>query len=169
MGASVVFGSIKFWPQAAYAMDGVDILVDNHVNVLSTPELDEDPRAVWAIAKKVWLPIILLATVLLNWEHPIILAAKVILILLGTKPSPFSVYVFVEQLRRRAILQNPLLYKFKSLHAKKVEVEDYVVLWLGRIEMRDEKFTVIGVLGSWWILPSASFRDALSAWRSRNL
>ncbi|XP_057983869.1 uncharacterized protein LOC131168455 isoform X2 [Malania oleifera] len=168
--ASVVIGSINVRPRVAHAMDGLDILVDDHnEKMLGTSNLEEDQCAFSAFIKKFWLPVVFLVTVLMNWDHPIVLAAKVILILLGTKPSPLSVYIFVEQFRSQAMLQDPLLHKFKnflslqSLHAKKVEVEDYKVLCLARIELRDQKFTLIGILGSWWVLPPSPLQGAFSA------
>ncbi|KAA8530212.1 hypothetical protein F0562_004921 [Nyssa sinensis] len=169
-GASVVFGSISLWPRVAYAMDGLDILVDDHrVDSLGAPDSDEDLHNFLAFAMKLWLPVLLFLTVLMNWDHPIILATRVTFILLSTKPSPFSVYLFIEQLRRQSIEQHPLLYKFKSLYAKKVEVEDYVFLCLARVELKDQKFTLIGILGSWWVLPVSPCQEAFSVLKNRTL
>ncbi|CAA6673089.1 unnamed protein product [Spirodela intermedia] len=86
---------------------------------------------------------------------PIILAVNVALLLFCTRPSPFSVYIFIEQLRRRAMRQNPGLSKTKLFYAKKVEVQDYKLLCFARVELRDAKLSLIGILGSWWILQSS--------------
>uniref|UniRef100_A0A5B6YP04 Uncharacterized protein n=1 Tax=Davidia involucrata TaxID=16924 RepID=A0A5B6YP04_DAVIN len=169
-GASVVFGSISHWPRVAYAMDGLDILVDDHhVDLLGASDSEENPHIFLAFARKLWLPVFLFLTVLMNWDHPIVLATKVILILLSTKPSPFSVYLFIEQLRHQSMHQQPLLYKFKSLYAKKVEVEDYMFLCLARVELKDQKFTLIGILGSWWVLPVSPCQGASSVLGNRTL
>ncbi|XP_057983874.1 uncharacterized protein LOC131168455 isoform X5 [Malania oleifera] len=125
--ASVVIGSINVRPRVAHAMDGLDILVDDHnEKMLGTSNLEEDQCAFSAFIKKFWLPVVFL-------------------------------------FRSQAMLQDPLLHKFKSLHAKKVEVEDYKVLCLARIELRDQKFTLIGILGSWWVLPPSPLQGAFSA------
>ncbi|CAK9161775.1 unnamed protein product [Ilex paraguariensis] len=113
-GVSFLVGSISLWPRVAYAMDGFDIWGDNHRDdLLAASGSEEDPHTILTFARKLFVPVFLFATVFMNWGHPIILAAKVILILLGTKPSPFSVYLFIEQLRHEVLRQHPFLYKFK--------------------------------------------------------
>lgn len=42
----------------------------------------------------------------------------------------------------------------QSLYASKVEVEDFQLLCLARVEVRDQKFTLVGILGGWWPLPT---------------
>ncbi|XP_057492174.1 uncharacterized protein LOC130777765 isoform X2 [Actinidia eriantha] len=172
IGASVVYGSIFLGPHVAYAMNGFDMLgIDHHSELPNYSEMEEDPHIFLALAfaRKLVMPIFLFITVLMNWDHPIVLAAKMILILVGTKPRPFSVYLFIEQLRRQIIRQQPFLYKFKSLYAKKVEVEDYAFLCLARVELKDQKLTLIGILGSWWVLPQSSCRRAFSDLRNKVL
>ncbi|KAL1148283.1 hypothetical protein V6Z11_A10G115100 [Gossypium hirsutum] len=58
---------------------------------------------------------------------------------LCTKPSPSSIYLFIE----------------KALHASKVEVQDYKLFCLAIVEIGDEKIRLIGILGGWWSLPSS--------------
>ncbi|KAF5792419.1 hypothetical protein HanRHA438_Chr09g0417781 [Helianthus annuus] len=65
-------------------------------------------------AKKLMVPIALLLIVWMNWNYPVILGVKVILILLSTKPSPFSVYVFIKQLQQQYRGRHPILHKFKE-------------------------------------------------------
>ncbi|GFY87206.1 pentatricopeptide repeat (PPR) superfamily protein [Actinidia rufa] len=149
---------------------GFDMLgIDHHSELPNYSETEEDPHIFLALAfaRKLVMPIFLFITVLMNWDHPIVLAAKMILILVGTKPRPFSVYLFIEQFRRQIIRQQPFLYKFKSLYAKKVEVEDYAFLCLARVELKDQKLTLIGILGSWWVLPQSSCRRAFSDLRNK--
>ncbi|KAL6960563.1 hypothetical protein U1Q18_038326 [Sarracenia purpurea var. burkii] len=168
--ASVIFGSICLTPSIAYAMDGFDILGDDHrLGLPNASEGEEDPHNFLAFARKLLLPVFLFMTVLMNLDHPIILTTKVILILVGTKPSPFSVYLFIEQLRRQFIHQQPFMYKFKSLYAKKVEVEDYMFLCLARVEIKDQRFTLIGILGSWWVLPWSTCQGPFSVLRNQVL
>jgi hypothetical protein len=169
-GVSVALGSICLGPHMVHAMDGFDILGHDHrVGLPSPTDEEEDPQDVLVMVRKLMLPAFLFVTVLVNWGHPIILVAKIILILFGTKPRPFSVYLFIEQLRQQFIHRQPLLYKIKSLYAKKVEVEDYKVLCLARVELNNREFTLIGILGSWWVLPWSTSREALSIPRTKFL
>lgn len=57
----------------------------------------------------------------------------------------------------------------QSLYAKKVEVEDYKVLCIAKVEIGDQKYTLIGLLGGWWVFELTSLRRALSAFKSRTL
>ncbi|XAR51893.1 hypothetical protein NMG60_11006683 [Bertholletia excelsa] len=157
-GASVGLGSLCLRPRIIHAIDGFDISAyDNDLGLTYALDDGEDPHHFLAFARKLLLPVCLIVTMLMNWDHPIILATKIILILIGTKPSPLSVYLFIEQLRRKIMHQRPFVYKFKSLYAKKVDVEDYIFLCLAKVEIKDQKFTLIGILGSWWALPQESF------------
>ncbi|KAJ4972738.1 hypothetical protein NE237_005912 [Protea cynaroides] len=36
-----------------------------------------------------------------------------------------------------------------------MHVEDYKLFCLARIEIRDQKITLIGILGSWWVIQSS--------------
>ncbi|KAK9271703.1 hypothetical protein L1049_002066 [Liquidambar formosana] len=168
-GVSAVYGLLNLAPHVAYAMDGHDILADDHhVNSWAASDLREDPHAFWVFARKFWLPVIFFVTVLMNWDHPVTLAIKVILFLLSTKPSPFSVYLFIEQLRHQSMLQEPHLYKLKSLFANKVEVNDYKLLCLATVELRDQKFTLVGILGGWWPLPSSPWQEAFPVFKKQS-
>lgn len=167
-GVSVALGSICLRPHMVHAIDGFDILGHDHrVGLPSPMDEEEDPQDVLVMVRKLMLPAFLFVTVLVNWGYPIILVAKIILILFGTKPRPFSVYLFIEQLRQQFIHRQPLLYKIKSLYAKKVEVEDYKILCLARVELNNREFTLIGILGSWWVLPWSTSQEALSIPRTK--
>ncbi|KAG7990489.1 hypothetical protein I3843_02G027400 [Carya illinoinensis] len=165
-GASVVLGSKICWPHVAYAMDGLDILMDDH-RLLDTSDEEEDPLAFWTFARKFWLPVFFFLFVLTNLDHPIaLIAIKIILLLLSTNPSPLSVYVSVDQLCHQSMRQAPHFYKAKSLYAKKVEVQDYKFLCIARVELKEEKFTLVGILGGWWTLPRLFSQDAFSVVRN---
>ncbi|XP_058091890.1 uncharacterized protein LOC131237872 isoform X2 [Magnolia sinica] len=196
VGLSVLIGSTELYPTIAYAMDENEILAEEHRADFwdaSGCLEDEDPHTFWPWARKCWLPALLVLTVVMGWEHPLTLAIKVALFLFSTKPSPLSVYLFIEQvswkasqvifqtntdlevmcrlqptlwmhhvphvpcgkLRHRSMRQDPGLYKLKAFYAKKVEVEDYKLLCLARVELRDKKITLMGILGSWWVLQSS--------------
>ncbi|XP_059450720.1 uncharacterized protein LOC132181489 isoform X2 [Corylus avellana] len=94
---SVVLGSKTAWPHVACAMDCHDILLDDR-QLLDASDEEEDPKAFWMFARKLWLPVFFFLTVLTNLDHPIaLIAIKITLLLLSTNPSPLSVYAFVDQ------------------------------------------------------------------------
>lgn len=62
-------------------------------------DTEEGRRSLLMTLRKLLVPLLFVITVLMNWGHPIIIAAKVTIILLTTKPSPLSVYVLVEQVK----------------------------------------------------------------------
>ncbi|MCE3049442.1 hypothetical protein HAX54_044823 [Datura stramonium] len=162
-GLSAFLGSIKLFPHISYSSDGFDgLLDDHHLGLFSDSDSEEDRRYLLVSLRKLVVPLLLVITVLMNWGHPIMIAAKVTLILLTTKPSPLSVYVLVKQLQHQAVHQQPFIYKFKPLYAKKVEVADYLFLSVAKVELKDEEFNLVGILGSWWSLPVSSWQEASS-------
>ncbi|KAJ7970802.1 SWI/SNF complex subunit SWI3C like [Quillaja saponaria] len=165
---SIVFGSINIRPYLSHAIDGDYPLVeDQHLDLLNVPGMEENPQNFWIFARKFWLPVFLFITVLANLDHPItLIMSKVVLFLLSTKPSPLSVYVFIDQLSHQSMLKEPNLYKVKSQYATKVEVEDYKILCLAKIEVQDQKMTLVGILGDWWPLPLLTSQGALSVLRN---
>lgn len=147
-------GALKLSPTDAHAMAGNDFLPDEvHADLREASGcLEEDPYTFWAFARKWWLPFLLVLTVVASWEHPVTLAIRVALFLMSTKPSHSSIYLFIEKFRRQSLHQNPRLYRLKYFYARKVEVDDYTLLCLARVEFRDRKVTLIGIFGGWWIL-----------------
>ncbi|XVF58024.1 hypothetical protein PTKIN_Ptkin07bG0029100 [Pterospermum kingtungense] len=155
-GVPLVFGAVYCWPRFTCAMDGLDILVDDYrLDSFDASEGEDDRRKLWLLMRKLWLPVFFVFTVFANWDNPFAVAIRILLFLLSTKPSPSSVYLFVERLCQGYMHQKPHLYIFKSLHASKVEVQDYKLLCLARVEIGDEKLRLIGILGGWWSLPSS--------------
>ncbi|XP_014507224.1 uncharacterized protein LOC106766940 [Vigna radiata var. radiata] len=154
-------------PVIAHAMDAGDALVNDH-ELQDLAEEEENGQYLWRLARKFWLPIFFFITVLTNLDDSItIFCIKVTLFLLSTKPNPFSVYVLVEQLCQKCMSQEGRFLKLKSLYASKVEVQDYKLLCLAAVEVRDQKFTLVGVLGSWWTLPHLQFWEAFSLVRNK--
>ncbi|XP_027923379.1 uncharacterized protein LOC114181201 [Vigna unguiculata] len=159
--------SIISAPVIAHAMDAGDALVDDH-ELQDLAEEEENGQYFWRLARKFWLPIFFFITVLTNLDDSItIFCIKLTLFLLSTKPNPFSVYVFVDQLCQKFMRQDAGFLKLKSLYASKVEVQDYKLLCLAAVEVRDQKFTLVGILGSWWTLPHFQFWEAFSVVRNR--
>ncbi|OWM70638.1 uncharacterized protein LOC116213934 [Punica granatum] len=145
-GASVIVGIVTFLPEVTYSFD------DEHEEWVGASDEEYDQKVFWTFAGKIWLPVIFTLTVLLNLDHPMQLVLKVILFLFSTRPSPSSVYLFIEQMRCRSMLREPHISRFKSLYASKVEICDYKLLCLARVDMRGQKLTLVGILGGWWKL-----------------
>ncbi|KAI5442332.1 uncharacterized protein LOC127119268 isoform X2 [Lathyrus oleraceus] len=158
LGASVATAST-----IAYSMDVEDALWDNRRN--NSQDLLEDEENIqdlWKVVGKLWLPILFFLTVLTNLDNPFaILFIKLTLFLHSTKPNPFSVYVSVDQLCQQSVREDTSLFNKKSVYASKVEVQDYKLLCLADVEVKDHKFTLVGILGTWWTLPH------LQSWEAR--
>ncbi|XP_048128942.1 uncharacterized protein LOC115751099 isoform X2 [Rhodamnia argentea] len=98
ISTSVIIGSVHPWPHFAFSLDGEDTVKnDEQAKMCDESNLEDSPKAFWTLARKLWLPIFFLITVLLNWDHPIELAMRSLLFLLSTKPSPLSVYLPIEK------------------------------------------------------------------------
>lgn len=164
LGGSVVLGLVSFCSGIAYSMDGFHILLDDHsrVGLSGASDFEEDQHTFLAFAKKIMSVLFLVATVFTNWDHPVKLAAKLTVILLSSKPSPSSVYFIIEKWRDQYMRQHPLWYKFKPLYAKQVEVEFYKFLCMARVELQDQKFTLIGIMGNWRVLQLAPCLETFS-------
>ncbi|RDX84484.1 hypothetical protein CR513_34452 [Mucuna pruriens] len=144
-----------------------DALVNDHESQ-GLSEEEETVHHLWRLARKFWLPVLFFLTVLTNLDDSItILFIKLTLFLVSTKPNPFSVYVYVDQLCQQSRRQETQIFKVKSLYASKVEVQDYRLLCLAAVEVRDQKFTLVGILGNWWALPHLPFWEAFSSVRNR--
>ncbi|KAM0958063.1 hypothetical protein ACFX13_023807 [Malus domestica] len=146
LGVTVLFWSVSFLPNAAYAVEGQDMLVNDHnLGALGALDVEEDRREFRKFMRKLWLPFFFCITALACWDHHITpLGLKLALFLLSTKPNPLSVYVFVEEVRNHPT----------PLYAHKVEVEDFKLLCLAKVEVQDQKFTLVGILGGWWHVPT---------------
>ncbi|XP_065879952.1 uncharacterized protein [Euphorbia lathyris] len=161
LGVSCIIGYASLSQQVTYAMDGQD----DDPNIFGYSNEGKDTPVFWLFVRKLWLPAFFFLTVVVNWHHPVMLVTKLVLFLVSTKPSPLSVYVFIEQLCHQSMRQKPYLYSLKSLYANKVEVQDYKLFCLATVEVKDHKLTLVGVLGGWWALPLSQrafsvFRDS---------
>ncbi|RZC59202.1 hypothetical protein C5167_006507 [Papaver somniferum] len=159
-GVSIVTGYLSLRPQVSYAMD------DEHQekNLWGAPEFfeEDDPYTFLALVRKLWLPALLVMNVVMSWDHPFTLVLKIVLSLFSTKPSALSIYLFVEKLRHQSMREDPM-YIFKSFYAKKVDVEDYLLLCLANVEFGDRKINLIGIMGSWWVLSSTPLELEISS------
>ncbi|PWA54413.1 hypothetical protein CTI12_AA342400 [Artemisia annua] len=169
LGVSVVLGSFFLRPRFAHCMDGYASSVDDRsMDVFGKSEADDNPHNAMIFFKRLLVPIALLWLAWTHWDYPIALGVKLLLTLLSTKPSRSSIYVFIEQLQKQYRSEHPILHKFKSLHAQKLEVEDYSVFCIAKVEIGEQKYTLLGIAGGWWVF-EISFRSALSAFKSRTL
>ncbi|KAL2950723.1 hypothetical protein AAZX31_19G005500 [Glycine max] len=164
---SILGVSIASAPIIAHAMDAGDALVDDHESQdLSEEEINV--HHLLRLARKLWLPAFFFLTVCQTWTTQLqILFIKLTLFLLSTKPNPFSVYVFVDKLCQRYMHQETRFFKVKSLYASKIEVQDYKLLCLADVEVRDQNFTLVGILRSWWPILHLPFWEAFSFFRNR--
>ncbi|GJV17903.1 hypothetical protein Tco_1363226 [Tanacetum coccineum] len=210
LGVSAVLGSFFLRPRFAHCMDGYASSVDDRsMDVFGKSEADDNPHNAMIFVKRLLVPIALLWLVWTHWDYPIFLGVKVLLALLTTKPSHYSVYVFIEQdsaaeaIQERASHLTQIqgqcfctcystdLEKFvatsnhckgndtiflmtnvpiivQSLHAQKLEVEDYSVFCIAKVEIGEQKYTLLGIMGGWWVL-QISFESALSGFKRRTL
>ncbi|OMO69388.1 hypothetical protein COLO4_29084 [Corchorus olitorius] len=155
-GVSVAFGAIYCFPHCVYAMDGLDMLVDNsRMESFDALEGEDDRLKLWMLVRKLWLPVFFVFTVFMNLDNPFTVAIRILLFLFSTKPSPSSIYLFIQRFWHRYMRQKPHFYRFKSVYASKVDVQDYKLFCLARVEIGDQKLRLIGILGGWWTLPSS--------------
>ncbi|CAI9106694.1 OLC1v1005901C1 [Oldenlandia corymbosa var. corymbosa] len=141
---SVIVGSIRGRPRIAYCTDGFEFLDDDlPFSMSGNSDSDEDDRDFVTTLRKFLMPVFCLLTVLVNWGQPMVIAAKLTFLLYATRPTPLSVYLVVEQ----------------PCYAKNVQVEDWVFLCIARVELDDQNVTLLGILGSWWMLPCSSLLE----------
>ncbi|CAN0904209.1 hypothetical protein LINGRAHAP2_LOCUS22962, partial [Linum grandiflorum] len=149
--ASFLIASIGRLPAVAHAVHGEEILVDDRES-FDASDRDEFAHAAWMVIRKLWLPAYFLVTFVWNWHLCISHITKAVLLLLATRPSPLTVYLFVDQLCHQSVRQQPQAFWEKSLYAEKVEVEDYKLICVATVQVRDKKFSLVGILGGWWVL-----------------
>ncbi|KAL9684091.1 hypothetical protein QQ045_021523 [Rhodiola kirilowii] len=154
IGVSVAYGIANSLSGVAFAMN------ENEHEYMSATSygnsvIDRDQLERWAFVKKVWIPsLFLVNVVLMSWNSPIELAIKIILALLSTKPHPLSIYIYIDQLCDQYRPRHPWSFYSQHVRAKNVDVTDYMLFCVGRVVVTDQEYTLVGVLGSWWVWPS---------------
>ncbi|KZV19358.1 hypothetical protein F511_25093 [Dorcoceras hygrometricum] len=140
-----VLGSIILSRPISYCLEGFHPLADYPQKVSTDSPLGSEIDGIMALVQKLIVPIFLIINLWLNWghSHPLFLLVKVTLVFLTTKPFPSSVHLVVD----------------RPPKARIVEVQDYTLLCLARVEIKDEKLMLIGILGGWWILPLSSHKE----------
>lgn len=65
-------------------------------------------------------------------------------------------------------MQFPSYFNVQPLYAKQVKVQDYKLMFVARVELHDQKFTLIGILGNWWVIQMAPCLETLSVVRNKD-
>lgn len=155
-GLSIAAGFLSSLPAYALAeRDQPEKVLDQTI----TPgKWEEGQSKILSWGRKLWIPMLLVMTVVMGWNYPVSLAVNIVFLLLSTKPTPSSIYLWVEEWRQQNL---PLRHGFDWLKlgpALHVEVHDYKLLCLAQVTSINQKLTMIGILGEWWILHSSSSR-----------
>lgn len=122
---------------------------------------DEERTSLFLWVRRLWVPLLMVMTVAMGWHYPLSLGINLVFLLWSTKPTPSSIYIWVEQKRLNAAQRRHGVGRLKSQLSNAsmlmhVEVQDYGVACLARVSSLTQKMLVIGVLGDWWVLYSSS-------------
>uniref|UniRef100_A0A0D9Y3U9 UspA domain-containing protein n=1 Tax=Oryza glumipatula TaxID=40148 RepID=A0A0D9Y3U9_9ORYZ len=116
------------------------------------PSTKHQISKLWTIIRKYQLPVGLIALIALGWQNPLGLFINVLLILYSSRPSPYSIYLFLQEVRHGEMHQNRAFWKEEAVLTRKVDTKDYKLFSIGTVESADrEVLHVIGILGNWWI------------------
>ncbi|RCV24862.1 hypothetical protein SETIT_5G120600v2 [Setaria italica] len=106
----------------------------------------------WPLVRKLQLPIGLMFLILTGWQYPLGLTINILLLIYCSRPSRYSIYLFLQELRHREMGQNNAMWKEELVHTRNVDVQDYKFFSIGTVELPDGRVLhLIGMLGSWWI------------------
>ncbi|XP_047057287.1 uncharacterized protein LOC124663658 [Lolium rigidum] len=120
-------------------------------NALLSPDTKQMLRKLWNLLRKFQLPIGLILLVVYSWKKPIVLAINTLLLLYSTRPDPYSIYLFLQEIHQGKVRQNPALWRDEFMQTRKVDTEDYKFFSIGRVELKDGTVLhAIGILGNWW-------------------
>lgn len=158
-GFSIASGVLSSLPEYALAeRDQTAKALDQSHQISSAGKWDEGQSKILSWARKLWIPMLLVMTVVMGWNYPVSLAVNIVFLLLSTKPTPSSIYLWVEEWRQQNLLVSHGFDWLKLGPALHVEVHDYKLLCLAQVTSINQKLTMIGILGEWWILHSSSSR-----------
>ncbi|CAM0879773.1 unnamed protein product [Alopecurus aequalis] len=119
-----------------------------HTTLLS-PYMKQMLRKFWKLVRKFQLPIGLILLIVYGWKKPMVLAINTLLLLYSTRPDPYSIYLFLQEIHQGKVRQDPALWRDET---RKVDTEDYKFFSIGTVELKDRTVLhVIGILGNWWI------------------
>ncbi|XP_071683300.1 uncharacterized protein [Lolium perenne] len=125
--------------------------ISSQDNALLSPDTKQMLRKLWNLLRKFQLPIGLILLVVYSWKKPIVLAINTLLLLYSTRPDPYSIYLFLQEIHQGKVRQNPALWRDEFMQTRKVDTEDYKFFSIGRVELKDGTVLhAIGILGNWW-------------------
>ncbi|OEL19923.1 hypothetical protein BAE44_0019058 [Dichanthelium oligosanthes] len=106
----------------------------------------------WPLVRKLQLPIGLMFLILSGWQFPLGLVINILLLIYCSRPSHYSIYLFLQELRHRETGQNHAMWKEEFVRTRNVDTKDYKFFSIGTVELADGRVLhLIGMLGSWWI------------------
>jgi len=122
---------------------------------ITTPpprSLTNELGSFWPLVRKLQLPIGLMFLILSGWRYPLGLVINILLLIYCSRPSRYSIYLFLQELRHREMGQSRAMWKEESVRTRNVDVQDYKFFSIGTVELLDGRVLhLIGMLGSWWI------------------
>lgn len=137
--------------EVAHAVERPAESSSQDTTVLS-PYMKQMLRKFWKFLKKFQLPIGLILLIVYGWKKPIVLAINTLLLLYSTRPDPYSIYLFLQEMHQGKVSQNPALWRDEFMPTRKVDTEDYKFFSIGKVELKDRTVLhVVGILGNWWI------------------
>ncbi|KAK3164007.1 hypothetical protein QOZ80_1AG0011340 [Eleusine coracana subsp. coracana] len=108
--------------------------------------------SLWPLVRKFQLPAGLVLLIFSGWQNPLGLIINILLLVYCSRPSRYSIYLFLQEMRHREMGQYHMVRKEEVLHTRKVDTEDYKFFSIGTVELKDGRvLQLIGMLGSWWI------------------
>ncbi|TVU21616.1 hypothetical protein EJB05_31265 [Eragrostis curvula] len=108
--------------------------------------------SLWPLVRKFQLPVGLILLIVSGWQNPLGLVINILLLIYCSRPSRYSIYLFLQEMRQREMGQNHVVRKEEVLHTRKVDTKDYKFFSIGTVELKDGKvLQLVGMLGSWWI------------------
>ena len=66
-------------------------------STLLSPYMKQMLRKFWNLVRKFQLPIGLILLIVYGWKKPIVLAINTLLLLYSTRPDPYSIYLFLQE------------------------------------------------------------------------
>ncbi|KAL5227563.1 hypothetical protein ABZP36_015828 [Zizania latifolia] len=119
---------------------------------ITRPSAKHHISKLWPLVRKYQLPFGLVVLIALGWQNPLGLVINILLLLYSSRPNPYSIYLFLREVRHGEVHQNPAFWNEEVVRTRKVEAKDYKFFAIGTVELADrEVLHTIGILGSWWI------------------
>ncbi|KAH9565482.1 hypothetical protein CY35_04G080400 [Sphagnum magellanicum] len=124
-------------------------------------KLDEGQEPLVEWLQRLWVPALVLLTVATGYQYPFSLFVTLVFLMWSTKPTPLSIYVWVEKRRLKQAYEKRNLDSLKdklnpTATVMHVEVRDYMLFCLASVTSLTENSTMVGCLGDWWVIYTSS-------------